>query len=58
MASIRLLSYVVCNSMCSGILLFDLTQVVEELVFNNLDAGLTKVFAYLSVKVKLKGESC
>jgi DNA mismatch repair protein MLH3 len=29
--------------MRSGILVFDLTRVVEELVFNSLDAGAKKV---------------
>ena len=31
------------SSVRSGIILFDLTRVVEELVFNSLDAGASKV---------------
>lgn len=31
------------SSVRSGILVFDLTRVVEELIFNSLDAGATKV---------------
>ena len=43
MTSIRPLSDVVRSSVRSGILLFDLTRVVEELIYNSLDAGATKV---------------
>ncbi|XP_028795288.1 DNA mismatch repair protein MLH3 [Neltuma alba] len=34
----------------SGIFLFDLTRVVEELVFNSLDAGATKISIFVSVR--------
>lgn len=37
------------SSVRSGIILFDLTRVVEELVFNSLDAGSTKVSIYVGV---------
>ncbi|KAG5245448.1 DNA mismatch repair protein [Salix suchowensis] len=35
--------------MRSGILVFDLTRVVEELVFNSLDAGAKKISVYVAV---------
>lgn len=34
------------SSMRSGVILYDLTSVVEELVFNSLDAGATKVITF------------
>ncbi|KAM7257724.1 hypothetical protein ACFE04_013465 [Oxalis oulophora] len=37
------------NSVRSGIILFDLTRVVEELVFNSLDAAATKVSVFVGV---------
>lgn len=43
MTSIKPLPEAARNSMRSGIVLSDLTRVVEELVFNSLDAGATKV---------------
>jgi DNA mismatch repair protein MLH3 len=43
MRSINPLPEAVRSSVRSGIILFDLTRVVEELVFNSLDAGATKV---------------
>lgn len=43
MGSIKPLPEAVRNLMRSGIILFDLSRVVEELVFNSLDAGATKV---------------
>ena len=45
MASIRPLPEAVRSSVRSGIFLFDTTRVVEELVFNSLDAGATKVLS-------------
>ncbi|KAG4988096.1 hypothetical protein JHK85_031079 [Glycine max] len=42
MASIKLLSEAVRSSLRSGIFLVDFTRVVEELVFNSLDARATK----------------
>ncbi|KAI9109641.1 hypothetical protein K1719_019271 [Acacia pycnantha] len=50
MASIRPLPEDVRSSLRSGIFLFDLTRVVEELVFNSLDAGATKVSVFVSVR--------
>ncbi|KAF2291688.1 hypothetical protein GH714_028137 [Hevea brasiliensis] len=47
--------------MRSGIILFDLTRVVEELVFNSLDAGATKVSVYVGVGtcyVKVVDDGC
>ncbi|KAF7829059.1 DNA mismatch repair protein MLH3 isoform X1 [Senna tora] len=49
MTSIKPLSEAVRSSLRSGIFLFDLTRVVEELVFNSLDAGATKVSVFVSV---------
>lgn len=43
MRRIELLPESVRSCMRSGVVLFDLTRVVEELVFNSLDAGATKV---------------
>lgn len=42
MASIRPLPEAVRSSVRSGFSLFDLTRVVEELVYNSLDARATK----------------
>ncbi|KAK4261994.1 hypothetical protein QN277_027613 [Acacia crassicarpa] len=50
MASIRPLPEDVRSSLRSGFFLFDLTRVVEELVFNSLDAGATKVSIFVSVR--------
>lgn len=49
MRSIKALPESVRSSMRSGIILFDLTRVVEELVFNSLDAGATKVIVAIGV---------
>lgn len=43
MKTIKPLPEGVRRSMRSGIIMFDMTRVVEELVFNSLDAGATKV---------------
>lgn len=43
MKTIKPLPEGVRHSMRSGIIMFDMTRVVEELVFNSLDAGATKV---------------
>lgn len=43
MRNINSLPEAVRSSVRSGIILFDLTRVVEELVFNSLDAGASKV---------------
>ncbi|CAH1437119.1 unnamed protein product [Lactuca virosa] len=49
MRSIKVLPESVRNSLRSGIILSDLTRVVEELVFNSLDAGATKVIVAVGV---------
>ncbi|XP_059437767.1 DNA mismatch repair protein MLH3 isoform X3 [Corylus avellana] len=49
MRSMNPLPEAVRSSVRSGIILFDLTRVVEELVFNSLDAGATKVSVYVGV---------
>lgn len=43
MRSIKPLPEAVWSSVRSGIVLYDLTRVVEELVYNSIDAGATKV---------------
>lgn len=43
MKTIKPLPEGVRHSMRSGIIMFDMARVVEELVFNSLDAGATKV---------------
>ncbi|MED6143477.1 hypothetical protein PIB30_006739 [Stylosanthes scabra] len=47
--SIRHLPEAVRSSVRSGIFLFDSTRVVEELVFNSLDAAATKVSVFVSI---------
>ncbi|KAJ0468610.1 putative ribosomal protein S5 domain 2-type [Helianthus annuus] len=49
MRSIKVLPESVRSSMRSGVILFDLTRVIEELVFNSLDAGATKVIVAVGV---------
>ncbi|CAJ1930676.1 unnamed protein product [Sphenostylis stenocarpa] len=49
MASIKPLPGAVRSSLRSGIFLFDFTRVVEELVFNSLDARATKVSVFVSI---------
>ncbi|XP_047158413.1 DNA mismatch repair protein MLH3 isoform X4 [Vigna umbellata] len=48
-ASIKPLQEAVRSSLRSGIFLFDFTRVVEELVFNSLDARATKVSVFVGV---------
>ena len=43
MRSIKSLPEAVRSSVRSGVILFDITRVVEELVFNSLDSGASKV---------------
>lgn len=43
MATIRRIPKAVHSSLRSGTVLFDLTRVVEELIYNSLDAGAKKV---------------
>ena len=43
MGDIKHLPEAVHSSVRSGVVLFDLTRVVEELIFNSLDSGATKV---------------
>ncbi|KAM7529497.1 hypothetical protein LguiB_032907 [Lonicera macranthoides] len=47
--SIKPLPEALRSSVRSGIILFDLTKVVEELIFNSLDAGATKVSVAVGV---------
>ncbi|XP_075091265.1 LOW QUALITY PROTEIN: DNA mismatch repair protein MLH3-like [Nicotiana tabacum] len=49
MGSIKRLPEGIRSSIRSGVILYDFTRVVEELVFNSLDAGATKVYVALSV---------
>ncbi|CAI8588467.1 unnamed protein product [Vicia faba] len=49
MATIRPLPESVRSSIRSGISLFDFTRIVEELVFNSLDARATKVSVFVNV---------
>ncbi|KAL0660365.1 hypothetical protein Bca4012_080950 [Brassica carinata] len=49
MKTIKPLPEGVRRSMRSGIIMFDMTRVVEELVFNSLDAGATKVSIFVGV---------
>ncbi|XP_015576355.2 DNA mismatch repair protein MLH3 isoform X2 [Ricinus communis] len=61
MGTIKRLPESVRNSMRSGIILFDLTRVVEELVFNSLDAGASKVWVYVGAGtcyVKVVDDGC
>jgi len=53
MASIKPLPEAVRSSLRSGIFLFDFTRVVEELLFNSLDARATKVSLERAVKSAL-----
>lgn len=39
------------SRMRSGVILYDFTRIVEELVFNSLDAGATKVLSFTVFKV-------
>ncbi|XP_039138697.1 DNA mismatch repair protein MLH3 isoform X2 [Dioscorea cayenensis subsp. rotundata] len=49
MKDIKRLSPNVCNSLRSSVVLFDLPRVVEELIFNSVEACATKVFIHLNV---------
>ncbi|XP_010446913.1 PREDICTED: DNA mismatch repair protein MLH3-like isoform X1 [Camelina sativa] len=49
MKTIKPLPEGVRHSMRSGIIMFDMSRVVEELVFNSLDAGATKVSIFVGV---------
>ncbi|KAI8017921.1 DNA mismatch repair protein MLH3 [Camellia lanceoleosa] len=49
MRDIKHLPEAVRSSVRSGIVLFNLTRVVEELIFNSLDARATKVSAAVGV---------
>ncbi|KAH7689880.1 DNA mismatch repair protein Mlh3 protein [Dioscorea alata] len=50
MKDIKRLSPNVCNSLRSSVVLFDLARVVEELIFNSVEACATKVFIHLNVR--------
>ncbi|KAK2657642.1 hypothetical protein Ddye_010694 [Dipteronia dyeriana] len=49
MGAVKRLPEALRNTVRSGVVLFDLTRVVEELVFNSLDAGAKKVSVFLGV---------
>ncbi|PIA46727.1 hypothetical protein AQUCO_01500339v1 [Aquilegia coerulea] len=49
MSSIKRLPKAVYSSLRSSVILFDLTRVVEELIYNSVDAGATKVSVAISV---------
>ncbi|KAK4347571.1 hypothetical protein RND71_033910 [Anisodus tanguticus] len=49
MESIHRLPEAIWGSIRSGVILYDFTRVVEELVFNSLDAGATKVSVAIGV---------
>ncbi|XP_030535941.1 DNA mismatch repair protein MLH3 isoform X2 [Rhodamnia argentea] len=49
MSEVKPLSHTVHSSMRSGVVLFDLTSVVEELVFNSVDAGAKKVSVFVGI---------
>lgn len=59
MATIRHIPKAVHSSLRSGTVLFDLTRVVEELVYNSLDADANKVtsgfgvFTIFTMKLKV-----
>ncbi|KAJ6413347.1 hypothetical protein OIU84_006191 [Salix udensis] len=61
MGIIKRLPVSVRSTMRSGILVFDLTRVVEELVFNSLDAGAKKISVCVAVGtcyVKVSDDGC
>ncbi|CAK7355564.1 unnamed protein product [Dovyalis caffra] len=61
MGTIKRLPEPVRSTMRSGIVVFDLTRVIEELVFNSLDAGAKKVSVYVAVGacyVKVADDGC
>ncbi|XP_033142173.1 DNA mismatch repair protein MLH3 isoform X3 [Brassica rapa] len=61
MKTIKPLPEGVRHSMRSGIIMFDMARVVEELVFNSLDAGATKVSIFVGVvtcSVKVVDDGC
>ncbi|PON82743.1 DNA mismatch repair protein [Trema orientale] len=47
--SIKSMAYGVGSSVRSGVILFDITRVVEELVFNSLDAAASKISVFIGV---------
>ncbi|XP_010548206.1 PREDICTED: DNA mismatch repair protein MLH3 [Tarenaya hassleriana] len=49
MKTIKPLPEHVRHSVRSGVIMFDMTKVVEELVFNSLDAGATKISIFVGV---------
>lgn len=49
MRRIEPLSETVRSSVRSGIILYDLSRVVEELIFNSLDAGATNIYVAVGV---------
>ncbi|MCD7448699.1 hypothetical protein HAX54_045638 [Datura stramonium] len=49
MGSIKRMPEAIWSSIRSGVILYDFTRVVEELVFNSLDAGATKVSVAIGI---------
>ncbi|CAN4083588.1 unnamed protein product [Withania somnifera] len=49
MGSIKRMPEAIWRSIRSGVILYDFTRVVEELVFNSLDAGATKVSVAIGI---------
>ncbi|KAF9612376.1 hypothetical protein IFM89_039277, partial [Coptis chinensis] len=61
MTSIKRLPKALYSSLRSNVVLFDLTRVVEELVYNSIDAASTKVNVAISVAagyVKVEDDGC
>ncbi|KAI3426607.1 uncharacterized protein J3R85_009802 [Psidium guajava] len=61
MSAVKPLSDIVHSSMRSGVVLFDLTSVVEELVFNSVDAGAKTVSVFVGISncfVKVVDDGC
>ncbi|XP_058098602.1 DNA mismatch repair protein MLH3 isoform X9 [Magnolia sinica] len=61
MRSIKHLPRAVHSSLRSSVVLFDFTRVVEELIFNSLDAGATKVYVSINIGacyVKVEDDGC
>ncbi|XP_016560367.1 DNA mismatch repair protein MLH3 isoform X1 [Capsicum annuum] len=49
MGSIKRMPEAIWSRMRSGVILYDFTRIVEELVFNSLDAGATKVYVAIGI---------
>ncbi|XP_038970985.1 DNA mismatch repair protein MLH3 isoform X2 [Phoenix dactylifera] len=61
MQSIKRLPRSVHSPLRSSIVLFDLPKVVEELIYNSIDAGATKVYVSINIRacyVKVEDDGC